>query len=194
MHQHKIAGTQTANYWRTVNFLCCFSFMIVACNNTDPKLKAPVSPAPEISQAPEYHSEIDTNLLQVIKTDSLIEKPKKAVATTEIKKEPQIRAIKGVSDASLNGEQILLKEELAKSIFQNNPDTIKNYLKLLYLGQERNFPRSIADDFKRGISKEIFSYPTLNYRVELFEDAYAKKPYKILGYAVRKEGEKIIVE
>ncbi len=179
-----------ANCLQTLILFFCFAFLLVACNNADTKSKE----ATVISQPQMDKLGIDTNKLQIEKPDSLKETPHKEVSKLQIKREPQIRESEGVSDAKLNGEPILLQEELSVNILASNPDTIKNYLKGVYLGQERNFPRSIADNFEQGISTEYISYPKLNYRVELFEDEYSKKPYKILAYSVRKEKEKIIVE
>lgn len=194
MNKQKISVLRIANCLRTIILFFCFSFMLVACNNADNKSKAPNTVATEISQTQKEELSIDTKKLQIEKPDSLKETPQKEVSKLPIKRESQIRESEGISDAKLNGETILLQEELSEKILASNPDTIKNYLKGIYLGQERNFPRSIADNFEQGISTEHISYPKLNYRVELFEDEYSKKPYKILGYSARKENEITIIE
>ena len=154
----------------------------------------PNSKATEINEPQKEKLVTDTSILGIEKTDSLNKTAPKEVSRVPLNRDPQIRLGEGVSDAKLNGEQILLQEELSEKILLKNPDTIKYYLKQIYLGQEQNFPRSIADDFEHGISKEYISYPKLNFKVELFEDQYAKKPYKILGFSVRKENDQIIVE
>lgn len=168
--------------------------LIASCNNTDLKDVSTGYEKAELNSVIKDTTAIDTGKLQIIISDSSKEKPHKEVSKPQIKRQPQMRESEGVSDSKFNGEPILLQEELSAKILASNPDTIKNYLKNLYLGQERNFPRSIADNFEKGISTEHISYPRLNYRVELFEDEYSKKPYKILGYSVRKEKDKLIVE
>jgi len=194
MKEHKISVLRTKNCCRTLILFFCFSFLLVACDNADTKIKVPNTEATDIIRPQRDKLDIDTDKLQIEKPDSLKDIPHKVVSKLQIKREPQIRVGERVSDAKLNGEQILLQEELSEKILLSNPDTIKYFLKEQYLGQERNFPRSIADNFEKGISTEYISYPKLNYRVELFEDEYSKKPYKILEYSVRKEREKIIVE
>jgi len=168
--------------------------LIASCNNTDLKDVSTGHETEELNSVIKDTTAIDTGKLQIIIPDSSKEKPHKEVLKAPMKRELIMRESEGVSDSKFNGEPILIQEELSKRILVSNPDTIKNYLKNLYLGQERNFPRSIADNFEKGISTEHISYPRLNYRVELFEDEYSKKPYKILGYSVRKEKEEIIVE
>lgn len=168
--------------------------LIASCNSTDLKDVSTGHETTELNSSVADSSTVDTSEFKIIISNSSKKTTNKEVSKPQIKRQPQIRESEGVSDSKLNGEPILLQEELSAKILAGNPDTIKNYLKNLYIGQERNFPRSIADNFENGISTEHFSYPRLNYRVELFEDEYSKKPYKILGYSVRKEKEKIIVE
>ncbi len=114
---------------------------------------------------------------------------KKEVKTKKLveKKEHQIRFEDGISDAKLNGELILLQTELSLEELNRNSDVIQNLVKSSYLSMEFQFPRSIADDFENGISTERISYPKLNFTVEIFKDSYAKKPYQIKNYSVRKE-------
>ncbi len=182
-------------FFLKLNLFFCFAFLMLACNEVEIKSNLHHIVTPEVSEVPTHQILNDTGLkLQTVKPISLKEAPSKKVAIAQIKKQEQIRQSEGLSDAKLNGEPILLQEELAENILVNNPDTIKQYLKQIYLGQSRNFPRSIADDFEHGVSREYISYPILNFRVELFEDAYAMKPYRILGYAVRKENDLLIVE
>lgn len=171
-----------------------FSFMLVACNKTDTNSKVSNTETTEISQPKKDKLGFDTVKMQTEKPDSVISTSKTVVSKLPKRREPQTLLSEIVSNSKLNGEQILLQEVLPENILLKNPDTIKYFLKNQYLGQERNFPRSIADNFEKGVSTERISYPKLYYRVELFEDEYSKKPYKVLSYSVRKEREKIIVE
>jgi hypothetical protein len=135
--------------------------------------------------------QVDSSI-EIEKQDTIFKK--KAVKAKVKSKEVFIRFGEQCSDEKFNGAPIVLQENLSKAIFKNNPDTIKNYLKRFYQGQERLFPRSIADNFEKGTSKEYISYPKLNFRVELFENEYSKNPYKVLGYSAWKVNEEIIVE
>lgn len=168
--------------------------LIASCNNTDKKEVLIQEETTELYSVEKYTTTIDTGKYQIIIPDSSKESFDKEVSKPQVNRVPLKRESEGVSDAKLNGEPILLQEELSKKILVSNPDTIKNYLKKLYMGQEQNFPRSIADNFEQGKSTEYISYPRLNYRVELFEDEYSKKPYSILGYSVRKTNGEIVVE
>jgi hypothetical protein len=135
-------------------------------------------------------NQVDSSPLKFEKRDTIFKKQEVKVKNKEV----FLRFGEQCSDEKFNGAPIVLQENLSKSILNNNPDTIKNYLKRFYQGQERLFPRSIADNFEKGTSKEFISYPKLNFRVELFENEYAKNPYKVLGYSAWKVNEEIIVE
>jgi len=194
MNEQIVSILPIANYLRKLIVFFSFSFLFVSCNKVDKKSKVLNSVTTEISQPQKDKLANDTNKLQIEKHDSLKETTYKMVSKHQKVLTPQIRVSDQVSDAKFNGEKILLQEELTEKIFLVNPDTIKRFLKKQYLNQLRNFPRSIADNFEQGISTEHISYPKLNYRVELFKDIYSQKPYKILEYSARKEGEEIIVE
>ena len=137
---------------------------------------------------------IDTAKLQIENSDTLKTTSTKVVSTQTTQQTLSQREYEGLSDAKFNGEPMLIQLELSEKVLAAHPDTIKNHLRREYLNQERNFPRSIADNFEKGISTERIYYPKLNYRVELFKNEYEKKPFQVLVYSVRKENEKIIVE
>jgi hypothetical protein len=136
-------------------------------------------------------TQVDSSI-KIEKRDTIFKK--KAVKAKVKSKEVFLRFGEQSSDEKFNGVPIVLQENLSKSILKNNPDTIKNYLKRFYQGQEMLFPRSVADNFEKGTSKEFISYPKLNFRVELFENEYSKNPYKVLGYSAWKVNDEIIVE
>ena len=170
--------------------LFCFSFFVLACSNSNTEQHAvSADTTVQISALP-LSVPVDTVKQVVVKVDTTVVKPK----ANSVKKQIQKRAGEMVSDAKLNGEPILMQEEILPQTLSENPDMIKELVKSHYLNQERNFPRSIADNFEKGASTERIHYPRLNYIVEVFKDRYATKPYQTLGYSARKENNIIIVE
>ena len=167
-----------------------FSFFVVACSNNPQEQTS--SPSDSLKSTPAIQSlvTLDTVSPVIVKADTSAVKPK---AKSE-NKQVQIRMGEMVSDAKLNGEPILMQEEILPETLSANPDMVKELVKSHYLNQERNFPRSIADNFEKGTSTERIHYPRLNYLVEVYKDRYATKPYKTFGYSVRKENDSIIVE
>lgn len=107
---------------------------------------------------------------------------------------PQVRITEGINDSKLNGEPIHIQQDLQKTAITDHPDTITKILKSYYNNNERQFPRSIEDNFEAGISTERVSYPKLNFVIELFENEYAKNPYKTIRHSVRKVNKEIVVE
>lgn len=87
----------------------------------------------------------------------------------------------------------MLQEEMPQRLLNAHPDTVQAILKAHYCAQESRFPRSIADNFEQGISRETLAYPRLFYTLELYEDSYARKPYRVLVHSVGKEGNQVWV-
>ena len=170
--------------------LFCISFFVLACSNSNTEQHSvSADTTVQISALP-LSVPVDTVKQVVVKVDTTVVKPK----TNSVNKQIQQRAGEMLSDAKLNGEPILMQEELLPEILSANPDTVKELVKSHYQNNERNFPRSIADNFEKGTSTERIHYPRLNYVVEVFKDRYATKPYQTLGYSARKENNIIIVE
>lgn len=141
----------------------------------------------------------DTAVISKPKKDSAglvspVKKPKKEFNKSVPERISMSRITEGVNDSKMNGEPILIQEDLKESVVKEHPDTIRHLLKSYYLNAERLFPRSIADNFEAGISTERISYPKLNFVIEIFENEYAKKPYKTIRHSVRKENEEIVLE
>ncbi len=170
--------------------LFCFSFFVLACSNSN--TEQPSASSNTVVQSPALPIAVSTDTIKpaVVKVDTpeVKQKPK------SVNKQVQKRMGEMVSDAKLNGEPILMQEEILPETLSANPDMVKELVKSHYLNQERNFPRSIADNFEKGTSTERIHYPRLNYLVEVYKDRYATKPYKTFGYSVRKENDSIIVE
>jgi len=167
-------------------------FSFTGCNNSNKEKQADTAVKQAIDTNTINSTQVDATPIKIEKRDTIFKK--KALKAKVKSKKVFLRFGEQSSDEKFNGAPIVLQENLSKAIFKNNPDTIKKFLKMFYLGQERLFPRSIADNFENGTSKEHISYPKLNFRVELFENEYAKNPYKVLGYSARKVDEEIIVE
>lgn len=175
---------------KTALFFFCISFFVVACSNSSTEQHAvSADTTVQISALP-LSVPVDTVKQVVVKVDTTVVKPK----ANSVNKQIQQRAGEIVSDAKLNGEPILMQEEILPETLSANPDMVKELVKSHYQNNERNFPRSIADNFEKGTSTERIHYPRLNYVVEVFKDRYATKPYKTLGYSARKENDIIIVE
>jgi hypothetical protein len=177
-------------YSLSTAMLCLFlSFWMVGCNSTNTKPEEIVTDTTEVT--PELK---DSNVTPTDRLDTLTVLPDKQTTKLQAVKECQLRVSDGLTDSKLNGDPILIQLNLSEKIMKANPDTIKKYLKGEYLAYEHLFPRSIADNFEAGTSVERIHYPNLNYRVELFEDEYAKKPYKTLHYSVRADAGNITVQ
>lgn len=170
--------------------LLCFSFFVLACSNNNTEQPPASSDTVVQSAALPIAVSIDTIKPAVVK----VEKPVVKQKPKTVSKQVQIRMGEIVSDAKLNGEPILMQEELLPETLSANPDRIKELIKSHYQNNERNFPRSIADNFEKGTSTERIHYPRLNYVVEVYKDQYATKPYKTLGYSASKENDIVIVE
>lgn len=82
----------------------------------------------------------------------------------------------------------MLQEEISEGLLNAHPDTVQAILKAHYWAQESRFPRSVADDVELGVARERVMYPTLHYTLELYHDAYARKPYRVAVHRVAKEG------
>lgn len=172
----------------TIFVLLCYT----ACNHSNIEKPKTSTVKQAIDTVTVNSNQVDSSPLKIEKRDTIFKKQE--VKAKVENKEVFLRFGEQSSDEKFNGAPIVLQENLSKAIFKNNPDTIKNYLKGFYLGQEMLFPRSVADNFEKGTSKEYISYPKLNFRVELFENQYAKNPYKVLSHSARKVNQEIIIE
>ncbi|CAN5482249.1 hypothetical protein BH10BAC1_BH10BAC1_21620 [soil metagenome] len=95
------------------------------------------------------------------------------------------------STVMLNGEPSRYDLNLPEKIYNLKPDTIQLILNRFYKDCEYSFPQSIACDFEHGTSTTNIIYPTVNFKVHLFENEYAKKTYKIVDYSIYSESDKL---
>ncbi len=174
--------------------LLCSFVLIFSCQQTNsPTEKKKIKTKIDKKINPKI-SKLNKDSLAILKFDSIKLVSPKKISSSRSQKVQLLRMSESVTNDKLNGAPIMIQEDLSAKEFSKDPEQLKNRLRGYYLGQERNFPRSIADDFENGNSRELISYPRLNYVIELFEDGYASKPYKILNYSVRKEKDSIVVE
>jgi hypothetical protein len=174
--------------------LLCSFVLIFSCQQTNsPTEKKKIKTKIDKKINPKI-SKLNKDSLAILKFDSIKLVSPKKISSSRSQKVQLLRMSESVTNDKLNGAPIMIQEDLSAKEFSKDPEQLKNRLRGYYLWQERNFPRSIADDFENGISRELISYPRLNYVIELFEDGYASTPYKILNYSVRKEKDSIVVE
>ena len=82
------------------------------------------------------------------------------------------------SDKNWNGEPVNQQLILTQKVINEFPDTLNKIAISLYKNFENRFPRAIADNFEKDLSKEIIYYPNkLIFNFELFEKINSKKPY-----------------
>lgn len=77
----------------------------------------------------------------------------------------------GVTNEKFNGEAVLIQLDLPQKTYEANPELINDHVKGNYTHSKNYFPQD-----SRGQMASI----TLNYRIELFEDGYAREPYKVI--------------
>ncbi len=89
----------------------------------------------------------------------------------------------------LNGKPSRYDLNLPEKIYNLKSDTISMILNRFYKQNEPMFPTSIACNFEKGTSTVNIIYPTVNFKVYLFENEYAEKPYKIVDYSIYSESD-----
>ncbi len=162
----------------SISLLFCF-LAILSCRNSDKRLEI-VDPIDKDTVV----QKVNPIVVDTSETRPCITQPVDNKNRHERLQVSYVRYMEGVSDNKLNGEIIIIQMDLAKSEFDNNPDTIEHFLNDYYSRLEPYFPRSIADDFENGISTERIHYPTLSFTVELFENEFAAKPYKTVNKSI----------
>ena len=91
-------------------------------------------------------------------------------------------------DKNWNGKPIHQQLILTQKAFKEFPDTLNKIATSLYASYENLFPRAIADNFEKGISKEIIYYPEkLIFNFELFDNTNSKKIYSTKVITVKRD-------
>jgi hypothetical protein len=176
------------------NFLSIlFCFLIFwACENNDKKPNLENKPEKEkIDREFVINGNLEEN--DTLQTLDVVKNLKPTIAKQMHFEEPISfeRFSEMFSDSKMNGEAIIIQMNMAQSVFDSNHDTIECIVNNYYGVMEPYFPRSIADDFESGTSTEHISYPTLNFCIELFENEYSLKPYRVINRIVSKEKAKV---
>ncbi len=115
------------------------------------------------------------------KNESAINK-KNPLKTNEPKEDLSLTAISSENNNSI-------RIDIAFKVYKINPDTVLYFVRQQYYALESTFQKSIACDFKKGISKEIISYPNICYSVKLFKKSSDINPYKsiVISYTGNNE-------
>jgi hypothetical protein len=125
-----------------------------------------------------------------IKSDSQIktvETNKKDQNKNKEKSPPLLRFSDFPDDENFNGKPMTQQEDIPKNILEKHPDTLSKIAIARYKTFDIFFPKSIADNFEKGISTEHIYYPQkLIFRFELFENEVSWKPYIVKEIIVRR--------
>ena len=168
-----------------VFFICLFLF---ACNNNGERFAAITSSMRIAFQKPDRNDSIV--YAKINKGTSPKTKSKSQLIKAIDKEERGIDLIE-TGSSGVNIVQL----EIPKDVLLKVPDTIKTYIKCLYLNSVRSFPRSIACNWEKGTSTEYISYLKLHYEVQIFNSRNSKKPYEVRTHiAFMSEAEKVVVE
>lgn len=129
----------------------------------------------------------DSLKYDVAVSDSINSIPKKIINS---KKNEKIMHERYCCMLMLNGEPSRYELNLSENIYNLKSDTIPIILNQFYYQNESSFPTSIACNFEDGTSTVHIEYPTVHFKVYLFENKFAEKPYKIVDYSIYSESDK----
>ncbi len=103
------------------------------------------------------------------------------------KSPPLLRYSDFPDDENFNGKPMTQQEDIPKNILEKYPDTLSKIAIARYKAFDIFFPKSIADNFEKGISTEHIYYPQkLIFRFELFENEVSLEPYIVKEIIVRR--------
>jgi hypothetical protein len=103
------------------------------------------------------------------------------------KSPPLLRYSDSPDDENFNGKPMTQQEDISKNILEKHPDTLSKIAIARYKAFDNFFPKSIADNFEKGISTEHIYYPEkLIFRFELFENEVSWEPYIVKEIIVRR--------
>lgn len=164
------------------------SIYLLSCNHSDDSItankpQAIVSSKNDSVIEPKKNIETKTENT----TQKINEKKKDLVMHQE---NPESFELVGESygDKNWNGKPIHQQLILTQKALKEFPDTLNNIAISLYKSYEHLFPRAIADNFEKGISKEIIYYPEkLIFDFEMFENQNSKKFYSTKAITVKRD-------
>ena len=164
------------------------SIYLISCNHSDDSITAN-KPQTIFSSKKDsiVHPKKNIQNQSENKTQNKIEKKKDLGMNQE---NPESFELVGESfgDKNWNGKPIHQQLILTQKALKEFPDTLNNIAISLYNSYEHLFPRAIADNFEKGISKEIIYYPEkLIFDFELFENTNSKKNYSTIAITVKRD-------
>lgn len=164
------------------------SIYLISCNHSDDSITAN-KPQTIFSSKKDsiVHPKKNIQNQSENKTQNKIEKKKDLGINQE---NPESFELVGESfgDKNWNGKPIHQQLILTQKALKEFPDTLNNIAISLYNSYEHLFPRAIADNFEKGISKEIIYYPEkLIFDFELFENTNSKKNYSTIAITVKRD-------
>jgi hypothetical protein len=154
------------------------TFFTISCNHSDDSVSVNKSQA-IVSSKKDSIIHPKKNIENKIENTALKKiEQKKDLGNNQEKPESMALTGESYSDKNWNGKPINQQVILTQKALKEFPDTLKKIAISLYESYESRFPRAIADNFEKGISKEIIYYPEkLIFDFELFENTNSKKFY-----------------
>ncbi len=164
------------------------TFFTISCNHSDDSITANKPQAIVYSKKDSViHPKNNIEKKAENTIPQKIEK-KKYLGMNEEKPESMALTGESYSDKNWNGKPINQQVILTQKALNEFPDTLKKIAISLYESYESRFPRAIADNFEKGISKEIIYYPEkLIFDFELFENTNSKKFYSKKAITVKRD-------
>jgi hypothetical protein len=136
---------------------------------------------------------IDTNIVHEKDTISSTSKithvksPKKKAKIYKKAPTPPIRYSEFPGDQNFNGAPLTQQETISKENLEKFPDTLNRLALERYKSYDPYYPKSIADNFEKGISIERIHYPAkLIFRFMVFENEWTETPYMVKEVTVRR--------
>ena len=176
------------NFEELKQLILLLSIYLISCNHSDDSITAN-KPQTIFSSKKDsiVHPKKNIQNQSENKTQNKIEKKKDLGMNQE---NPESFELVGESfgDKNWNGKPIHQQLILTQKALKEFPDTLNNIAISLYNSYEHLFPRAIADNFEKGISKEIIYYPEkLIIDFELFENTNSKKFYSTKTITVKRD-------
>lgn len=176
------------NFEELKQLILLLSIYLISCNHSDDSITAN-KPQTIFSSKKDsiVHPKKNIQNQSENKTQNKIEKKKDLGINQE---NPESFELVGESfgDKNWNGKPIHQQLILTQKALKEFPDTLNNIAISLYNSYEHLFPRAIADNFEKGISKEIIYYPEkLIFDFELFENTNSKKNYSTIAITVKRD-------
>ena len=164
------------------------SIYLISCNHSDDQISANKSQAIVSSKKDSIIHPKKNIENKIENTASKKIEQKKDLGKDQEKTESFALIGESYSDKNWNGKPIHQQLILTQIALKEFPDTLNHIAISLYKSYEHLFPRAIADNFEKGISKEIIYYPEkLIFNFELFENTHSKNNYSTKVIKVKRD-------